>query len=242
MKVLVVCEYSGVVRDAFEDAGWDAWSCDILPTESEQTKAAGKHIQADIMRVFKHYLQYGSNVPFIDDIGNIFYIPKFDLLIGHPPCTYLSFAYTGKQRYSPERLQAKINAYQFFLNLWNAPVEHICLENPMGYVHTGLLPYTQIVEPYYFGHNYKKKTCLWLKNLPKLQYSLTDNLFEKKTAQEPTHTFVNYGYSRKRNPPKLPSICKPFADKKEKSKFHTGIARAMAQQWTEHINQLRIKD
>ncbi|MDR2887688.1 MAG: hypothetical protein LBV26_06800 [Bacteroidales bacterium] len=253
LKILVACEYSGIVRDAFEDAGWDAWSCDILPTESQQTKASGKHVVEDVL-----HLLYGRNF-FIDFVEGCRFpeedlekdeeyqqakrIPEnWDLLIGHPPCTYLSFAYTGKERYSTERLQEKINAYQFFLDLWNAPVEHICLENPMGYVHTGLLPYTQIVEPYYFGHNYKKKTCLWLKNLPKLQYSLTDNLFEKKTAQEPTHLFINYGYSRKRNPPKLPSICKPFADKKEKSKFHKGVARAMAQQWTEHINQLRIKN
>jgi site-specific DNA-cytosine methylase len=238
LKVLVACEYSGTVRDAFEDAGCDAWSCDILPTESEQTKAAGKHIQGDIIRFIKEYDTYFmlDEKYFKYDYSPSF---DFDLLIGHPPCTYLSFAYTGKERYSPERLQEKINAYQFFLNLWNAPVEHICLENPMGYVHTGLLPYTQIVEPYYFGRNYKKKTCLWLKNLPKLTYSLTDNLFEKKTANEAKYLLLN---GSRKDKAKLPQLLKPFDDKKLKSKFHTGIARAMSEQWTEYINQLRIKE
>jgi hypothetical protein len=107
----------------------------------------------------------------------------------------------------------------------------------MGYAHSGLLPCTQIVEPYYFGHDYKKKTCLWLKNLPKLTYSLTDTLFEKNTAAEPTHTFVRGCFQNKGR--KLPVITKTFASGKDTSKFHTGIARAMSVQWTEYINQLR---
>ncbi|MDR0618297.1 MAG: hypothetical protein LBG17_00165 [Bacteroidales bacterium] len=154
ISVLVACEYSGTVRDAFEDVGCNAWSCDILPTESEQTKASGKHLQRDVLSV-------------IND-------PKWDIMIAHPPCTYLSFAYAGKDRYSVERLQKKVDAYKFFVDLWSAPIEHICIENPMGYAHTGLLPYTQIVEPYYFGDPYTKRTCLWLKNLPKLTYYKPD--------------------------------------------------------------------
>ena len=85
-RVLVACEYSGIVRDAFENAGWDAWSCDILPTDSEQTKAAGKHYQCDVLEVLNK---------------------DWNLLIGFPPCTYLSFAYVGKERYSDERLLKK---------------------------------------------------------------------------------------------------------------------------------------
>jgi site-specific DNA-cytosine methylase len=231
MKVLVACEYSGVVRDAFEDAGCDAWSCDILPTESEQTKAAGKHLHGDC----KLWLY---NPKRNEDLAGKILPGKWDLLIGHPPCTFLSFAYTGKERYTPERLQKKIEAYQFFLDLWNAPIDHICIENPMGYVHTGLLPYTQIVEPYYFGHNYKKRTCLWLKNLPKLTYSLTDTLFEKKTAAEPVKMFMDNMNKKKRHGREY--VLRPFSSPKERSKFHTGIARAMAVQWTEHIGQLTI--
>ncbi|MDR2910603.1 MAG: hypothetical protein LBV47_04460 [Bacteroidales bacterium] len=243
LKVLVACEYSGVVRDAFEHAGCDAWSCDILHTESEQTKAAEKHIQGDVMYMSPNYfnekITFSEYMPVKKQLNQ-----RWDLLIGHPPCTYLSFAYTGKERYSLERLQKKIHAYQFFLNLWNAPVEHICLENPMGYVHSGLLPCTQIIEPYYFGHDYKKKTCLWLKNLPKLTYSLTDTMFEKKTAQEPTKIFLDNMTKVKRKgniKVERESVLSPYANQKERSKFHSGIARAMAQQWTEYINQLNLK-
>jgi hypothetical protein len=153
------------------------------------------------------------------------------LFIGHPPCTYLSFAYTGKERYANSRLQEKINAYQFFLDLWSAQVEHICLENPMGYAHSGLLPCTQEVEPYYFGDAYTKRTCLWLKNLPKLEYTVT-GLFGEGTMVEPTHNFINSTPKSRR---KLPAFLPAFASKSEKSKFHTGIARAMAKQWTEYI-------
>ena len=228
--ILVACEYSGIVRDAFENAGWNAWSCDLLPTESEQTKATGKHFEGDV-----RYLLLNDKLA-TDTRKNLGMPKKFDLLIGFPPCTSVSFAYTGKERYSTTRLQDKINAYQFFLNLWAAPVEHICLENPMGYIHTGLLPYTQIVEPYFFGHNYTKRTCLWLKNLPKLEYSLSDNLFGEKTAQTPEYYLINSTPSKRR---KLKNLMQPFLSGKEKSKFHTGVANAMAVQWTEFFNKNR---
>lgn len=227
LNVLVACEYSGIVRDSFEDAGCNAWSCDLLPTESEQTKAAGKHYQGDCLQLLHPYKSFQ-----ICDVEN------WDLLIGHPPCTYLSFAYTGAKRYDAERLQKKISAYQFFLDLWNAPIEHICLENPMGYVHSGLLPCTQIIEPYYFGHDYRKKTCLWLKNLPKLQYSITDNLFEKKTAEKPEKIFMDNMTKKKRIGNKRverESILRPFASQKERSKFHPLVAKAMADQWNEFL-------
>ncbi|MDR2652815.1 MAG: hypothetical protein LBC68_10985 [Prevotellaceae bacterium] len=225
MNVLVACEYSGTVRDAFEDAGWDAWSCDLLPTESEQTKESGKHYQGDCLTL----IDYVCNKRTWIDFKHLRLPEKWDLLIGHPPCTYLSFAYTGKERYSVGRLQNKIKAYQFFLDLWNAPIEHICLENPIGYIHTGLLPYTQIVEPYYFGDAYKKKTCLWLKNLPKL-YCTETGLFGEGTKTEPKKLLINGSRKEKR---RLPAMFNAAC--KERSKFHKGIARAMAEQWTKYI-------
>ena len=212
--MLSACEFSGIVRDAFENAGWYAWSCDLLPTESEQTQRAGKHIQGDVLSVIN------------DD---------WDLIVGFPPCTYLSYAYTGANRYSIGRLQNKIDALQFFLNLWAAPAKHICLENPLGYVSQGLLPHSQIIEPYYFGHNYKKRTCLWLKNLPLLQYRISDDLFGKKTAVKPM-----FLYHSGNNSSKLPIIGKPFGGK-ERSRFHTGIAAAMAEQWTDYIINQKAK-
>jgi len=214
MKVLIGCEYSGIVRDAFSRMGWDAWSCDILPTESELTIQEGKHYQCDIFEVLYQ---------------------DWDLLIAFPPCTYLSFAYTGKERYSIERLQNKINAYQFFLNLWSAPINHICLENPIGYIHSGLLPYSQIVNPYYFGDNYKKKTGLWLKNLPSLMWSDDRTLFHEKTSVVPEYLLV--GGSGKRA--KLPEKYSGKSTAKLKSKFHKGIANAMSEQWTEYIKNYK---
>ena len=213
IRVLVACEYSGTVRDAFSLKGADAWSCDILPTESEFTKSEGKHYQCDVIEVLNQ---------------------GWDLMIAHPPCTYLSFAYTGKDRYSNERLQKKIEAYQFFLSLLSADIPHICIENPMGYAHTGLLPYSQIIEPYFFGDHFRKKTCLWLKNLPKLIHFVT-NIFEKGTEVTPTHTLINSSGKSKR---KLQPIQKPFASGKERSLFSKGIANAMAEQWTTYINNI----
>jgi hypothetical protein len=134
-----------------------------------------------------------------------------------------------------DRLQKKIVAYQFFLDLWSAPVEHICIENPMGYAHSGLLPCTQIIEPYYFGDPYKKRTCLWLKNLPKLEYH-EDNLFEKGTMVNPTAYFLDVGRSHKTYQ-KSKHILPVRSTGKERSKFHTGIANAMALQWTEYFNK-----
>ena len=247
MKVLVACEYSGIVRDAFENAGWDAWSCDLLPTESEQTAAAGKHVVDSVeFLLYADYEQhveasaiFGEYDGFDALIQQAKRMPKdWDLLIGHPPCTYLSFAYTGKERYSNERLQKKIDAYQFFLDLWNAPIEHICLENPFGYVHSGLLPYTQKIEPYYwgkeFGEDYYKRTCLWLKNLPLLKYSKENTLFEEKTAVTPKFRMIN----NKNTKNGLPSMF-DRADAKERSKFHKGVAKAMAEQWTEYIKNIK---
>ncbi|GHT03471.1 hypothetical protein AGMMS49525_08600 [Bacteroidia bacterium] len=228
MNVLVACEYSGIVRDAFEDAGWNAWSCDLLPTESEQTKVSRKHYQGDVFHFLTKFI-LPDELQLSDDFPL-----SLDLMIGHPPCTYLSYAYTGKERYSIERMQKKIEAYQFFLDLWSAPIEHICLENPMSYIHSGLIPCTQIIEPYYFGDPYKKKTCLWLKNLPKLTYS-EDTLFEKGTKVVPTHQFLDNNLKSQRK--KLPILLPLYSDGHARSKFHKGIAKAMAEQWTEYLHK-----
>jgi site-specific DNA-cytosine methylase len=263
MNVLIACEYSGTVRDAFENAGFNAWSCDLLETESKQTKKSKKHIVGnvlDLMRLTRFIYNAKKNIGFktktesihltnyfyseLNRFGSFFtksvieskikdFPEKWDLLIGFPPCTYLSYAYTGAERYSIDRLQHKIEAYQFFLDLWRAPVEHICLENPLGYAHGGLLPYSQLIEPYYFGHDYKKKTCLWLKNLPLLRYTLEDNLFEQKTAGEPNRLYLDTMNKKKRH--KRENVLPAFSTGKERSKFHTRIAQAMAEQWGEYL-------
>jgi len=223
LNVLCACEESQIVTMAFRDLGHNAFSCDLQECSGGNPEL---HIQDDILK----YLY--PTVSFTAKCG----VEKWDLLIAFPPCDYLSFAYTGKERYSIDRLQKKIHAYQFFLDLWKANIPHICLENPMGYIHSGLLPCTQIIEPYYwgkdFGEAYKKRTCIWLKNLPKLQYSKEDTLFYEKTSVTPKYTYINCTPKKRR---KLPSILNAFADKSSKSKFHRGAAKAMAEQWSEYI-------
>jgi hypothetical protein len=148
MKVLVACEYSGIVRDAFTAKGHDAWSCDILPTESK-----GNHIQGD---VFEHL-----------DKG-------WDIMIAHPPCTHLAVSgarwFTeGKKSWSLQE-----DALDFVRKLLEAPINKIALENPISVISTKIKKPTQIIQPYQFGHGEKKSICLWLNNLPKLK--ATDNV------------------------------------------------------------------
>ena len=144
MRVLVACEFSGIVREAFHKRGHDAWSCDLLPTEQP-----GNHIQGDVLDI-------------LDD--------NWDLMIAHPPCQYLSYA--GIRHWNkPGREQKRLNAYSFFMKLINAPIHKICVENPVGYPNTVYRKPDQIIHPYYFGDPCMKKTCLWLKGLPLLIYN-----------------------------------------------------------------------
>lgn len=156
MKVLIACEFSGRVRNSFLKLGHDAISCDLLPTESP-----GPHYQGNVR----------------DVINN-----GFDLLIGHPPCTYLTNAGVRHLHSVPskngiitkihgkERWKAMEEAANFFNELKNAQIEHICIENPVPHKYARAIigQYDQIINPWQFGHGEKKKTCLWLKNLPPL--------------------------------------------------------------------------
>jgi hypothetical protein len=147
MKVLVACEFSGVVRDAFSKLGHDATSCDIVPTNQP-----GKHYCGDVL-----------------DILN----KGWDLMIAHPPCTYLTC--TGNKWFKPEyadrfptRHKDREEAVDFFMRLVNANIDKICIENPIGVMSTRYQKPTQIIQPWQFGHRASKSTCLWLKDLPKL--------------------------------------------------------------------------
>ena len=148
MKILVACEYSGIVRDAFIAKGHDAWSCDILPTESP-----GNHYQGDVLE----HLDRG-----------------WDLMIAHPPCTHL--AVSGARWFTegkkPWSLQE--DALDFVRKLLDAPIDKIALENPISVISTKIKKPTQIIQPYQFGHGERKSICLWLNNLPKLKS--TDNV------------------------------------------------------------------
>lgn len=143
MRVLVGCEFSGTVRDAFAKRGHDAWSCDLLPTEKP-----GNHYQQDVLSV----LHLG-----------------WDLAIFHPPCTYLTSSGLHWNKRVPGREQKTQESLEFVRVLLAAPIPRIALENPIGRIGTAIRPADQTIQPYEYGHDASKATCLWLKNLPKLR-------------------------------------------------------------------------
>jgi len=191
MKILIACEYSATVRDAFRARGHDAWSCDLLPTEGN----ANYHIQGDVL----NELHRG-----------------WDMMIGHPPCTYLAnsgvrWLYNEDGTYNDFRWNNMEEGSFFFEKLLDSEISKICIENPIPHKHTELPEYTQIVQPWMFGENESKATCLWLKGLPKLVPDITkkpDNLEQRVWRMPP-------GPDRQ----------------KERSRFFKGIANAMAEQW-----------
>lgn len=141
MRVLVACEYSGRVRDAFRARGHDAWSCDLLPCEAD----AEFHIQGDV-------------VPLLGG--------GWDLMIAHPPCTHL--AVSGARRFK-DKQKEQAEALEFVRVLLEAPVPRIALENPVSIISSRFRKPDQVIQPWQFGHGETKATCLWLKGLPKLQ-------------------------------------------------------------------------
>jgi hypothetical protein len=213
MNVLVACEYSGVVREAFRAKGHNAVSCDLLPSDIPSEF----HFKGDVF----NFLKMNRN---------------YDMLIAFPPCTYLT--YSGMANwYDPGRAVKRIQAAMFFMRLMELPIERICIENPSGIMQAIFRKPDQIIHPYYFGEPQMKKTCLWLKNLPPLEYSLDNNLFFKKTATNkppPSHISIRKktGQIRKRY------FTDSFNEKgrlrtsKEKSRTFQSIAAAMAEQWS----------
>lgn len=193
MRVLVACEFSATVRDAFRARGHDAWSCDLLPTEGDPEF----HIQGDVLE----WLEFDA---------------PWDMMIAHPPCTYLAnsgvrWLYDKNSGRAAQRWSALEESVQFFEALLNADIPRICIENPIQHKHCQISKPDQIVQPWQFGDNETKAVCLWLKNLPKL---------EVPVAEKPAD--VNARVWR------MP----PGPDRqKERSRFFKGIASAMAEQW-----------
>jgi hypothetical protein len=218
MKVLVACEESQVVTIAFREKGHEAYSCDLIPCSGGHPEW---HIQDNVLK----YLNDG-----------------WDMMIGHPPCTYLSFA-ANRVWNETGRLEKRLDAINFFAKLWLAPIEKICLENPKSCASPVIAKYTQEVQPYYFGDPFLKTTWLWLKNLPKLKWDEQDNLFEQKTSSgkpEPMMVTLrklskNYkgGEIKKRYSSDTNNNFTEFNMNKAKlrSKTFSGIAKAMAEQW-----------
>ena len=203
LRVLVACEFSGTVRDAFLDRGHDAWSCDLLPAEN----GSNRHIRGDARDI----LNDGWDM----------------LIVAHPPCTrlcnsgvrWLSVPPPGK---TLQQMQDELReGADLFSTFWNAPIDRVCVENPVMHRHakaliTNYQEPAQSVQPWQFGHGEVKRTCFWLRGLPKL---------------EPTEVVAG----REARVHRMP----PGPDRgKERSRFFTGIAAAMADQWGEYaVNQ-----
>jgi len=195
-RILVACEYSGTVRDAFAQKGWEAWSCDLLPSDKP-----GNHYQGDVRDMLNQH---------------------WDLMVAHPPCTYLSVSgmhWTARGLRDPQLTE---DALAFVRLLMDAPIRRIAIENPVSVISSRIRKPDQTIQPWQFGHDASKATCLWLKDLPAL----------KSTAiVEPR--IVN-GKKRWANQTdggqnKLP----PSKDRwKVRSATYQGIADAMAEQWS----------
>ena len=196
MKILIACEFSGIVRDAFIARGHDAVSCDLLPTERP-----GPHIQGDVLE----HLEDG-----------------WDMMIAHPPCTYLAVAGLHYSKKNPQRMEKTREAIRFFLRLYNAPIERVAVENPVGIVNTEFRKPNQIIDPFMFGTPERKKTCLWLRGLPLL-------LPTHNAMPAPKHTII-----RKSGPKKGQAYNYYWRQGKsahDRSRTFSCIANAMADQW-----------
>lgn len=181
MRVLVACEFSGIVRDAFIKKGHDAMSCDMLPTEAE-----GPHYEGDVRNV-------------LDD--------GWDMMIAHPPCTHL--AVSGARWFKGKEME-QWEALNFVRLLLDAPIDKIALENPVSVISTKIRKPDQIIQPWMFGHGETKATCLWLKDLPKLEPT---DIVEGRENR--VHRMA------------------PSKDRwKNRSRTYSGIAKAMAEQWS----------
>ena len=195
MKVLIACEFSGIVREAFTKKGHDATSCDLLPTD-----ILGNHYQGDVFDI-------------IND--------GWDLMIAHPPCTHLAVSGAAwfKQKIADGRQQQGID---FFMKLAYANIPKICIENPVSIMSTKWRKPDQIVQPYMFGEEFSKATCLWLKNLPLLS---ANNIVGKGE-------FITYASGKRMSKWYADAYkLKPVERAKLRNKTFQGIADAMASQW-----------
>lgn len=190
MRVLIACEFSGTVRNEFLKLGHEVWSCDLLPSDDDSPF----HIQCDVRELLTQ---------------------KWDLMIAHPPCTYLAVSGLHWNKKFPERQKETEKALKFVSFLLNQKIPRIALENPVSCISSRIRKPDQIIQPWQFGHDASKKTCLWLKGLPLLKPT---KIIEKEIYANQTPSGQN----------KLG----PSEDRwKIRSKTYQGIAKAMAKQW-----------
>jgi hypothetical protein len=220
MRVLVACEFSGVVKKAFRKRGHDAISCDLIPDDSNGGLPSATHIQGDV----RLYLKDG-----------------WDLIIAHPPCTYLCSSGIHWNARDKSRAAKSDEAFAFFMELYNAPARMVAVENPIGIVSSRFRKPDQIIQPYEFGHDASKSTCLWLRGLPLLKPTklVAPRYFCKDCGAEIEEAAGKYGYCGNgwrriwgNQTPSGQNKLPPSPDRwKLRSITYDGIADAMAEQW-----------
>jgi site-specific DNA-cytosine methylase len=224
MKVLVACEESQAVTIAFRNAGHEAYSCDLQACTGGHPEW---HIQGDVF----------------DVINN-----GWDLMIAHPPCTYLTVTANKWLKDQPPlksgalvgeaRRNARLEAIDFFMKIANAPIKRIVIENPVGCMSTVWRKADQIIHPYYFGDEHRKATCLWLKNVPPLYHNKEINLFDDVIThvdQGESAEWIDGKTGKMKRQPKWYAMAKQGKElgdrSRERSKTFPSIATAMAEQW-----------
>ncbi len=222
MRVLVACEESQAVCKEFRKLGHEAFSCDTLHCSGGHPEW---HIQHDVLEI----LDGGS---FLTQSGNIEFIESWDLMIAHPPCTYLSHAGARwlypKGQMNVERFNKGMEAKEFFMKLLNASIPKIIVENPLPSKVYGLPKHTQIIQPYEYGHEAQKKTLLWIKGLPELKPTLIvgkGEMVTYKSGKKKAKWFMDAAHAKT-----------PEERAKLRSKTFIGIAKAMAEQWGTTLN------
>lgn len=213
LRVIIGCEVSGVVRRAFRALGHDAWSCDLLPSED----GSEFHIQAE------------------HDLHLLDICDKRTWHIGifHPPCTRLCNSgvlrlYRGGKKsggIDPDKWEEMVKARTFFMALWNCKIPHVCVENPIPHGHAKLPPYSQTIQPFEYGHPESKRTCLWLRGLPLLK---------------PTNVLPlpECGYWSNQTPSGQNKLAPSAHRSQDRAKTYEGIGAAMADQWSQYLNDL----
>jgi hypothetical protein len=237
VNVLVACECSGRVKTAFRNRGHNAWSCDLKPSEIPDDKF---HIRGDVKHILgglplcpicQQVMKSETNCWICDDCQQLFPlgyvlgqpVKQWDLVIAHPDCRLFANAGLHYLKTQPDRQQEQSIAFEFIKQLWDAPIEKVVIENPIGWLNTHWRKPSQIIQPYYFGEAELKTTCLWLKNVPPLMATLICEIPKPKgycVRQTGNKAGDKYNYYFRQG--------KNAADR---ARTFQGIANAMAEQW-----------
>lgn len=223
MNVLIACEESQAVCKAFREKGHESYSCDIMECSGGHPEW---HIQSDVISLLNGFCDFTTMDGKIHTLNS-----KWDLIIAHPPCTYFSNATmvnlgrndhpeVFNDEWKAKFFENRKNAFDFVMKIWEADCDKICIENVVGYLSTHFKKPSQYIEPYHFGEPWKKKTCLWLKNLP---------ILEKTNEVVPTGKWVRHHLKTKNDLNGYDN--RGVYSAKERSRTFKGVAEAMAEQW-----------